>query len=306
MSKIIVDNSEINIIKVGGQDYFSLTDIVKNFDNNHVIIGNWLRKKDTIEYLGIWEKMNNPNFKLIDFDEFTQNAGTNRFTLSPQQWISKTGAIGLTSKSGRYGGTYAHKDIAMHFTMWISPQFQLMIVKEFQRLKENEAKLLNYEWDYRRFLSKVNYRIHTDAVKENIIPQYKSLTREQEGYIYVNEAEMLNVPVFGMTSREWKQKNPEMVLKGLTIREVASIPQLTVLANIEAYNAILVKQGIPPKERLEMLKKEASDQLKSLANYKYTYPIDSPKLLAFEQTSTNFDSNLRVLLNTPPPKKDQE
>lgn len=302
MSKIIVDGTEITVIKVGNEDYFSLTDIIKKFDNNHVIIGNWIRKKDTIEYLGIWERLYNENFKLIEFDELSENAGTNRFTLSPQQWIAKTGAIGIQSKSGKNGGTYAHKDVAMHFAMWVSPEFQLMIIKEFQRLKENEAKLINVQWDYRRFLTKVNYRIHTDAIKDNIIPKYTSLSKEQEGYIYANEAEMLNVAVFGLTSKEWKIQNPEKVLKNLSIREVADIPQLTVLAGIESYNAILLKEGLTAKERLEKLKEAATTQLKSLSSYKYTYPIESPQLVKFEQTST-FDQQLKGLLNTPPPKK---
>jgi hypothetical protein len=304
MSKINVEGANITIVKKGENEYFSLTDMVKKFENNHVLIGNWLRKKDTLEYLGIWERIHNQSFKLIEFDEFRENAGTNRFTLSPQQWIAKTGATGIISKSGRNGGTYAHKDIAMHFAMWLSPEFQLLIVKEFQRLKENEAKLINHEWDYRRFLSKVNYRIHTDAIKDVIIPKYQNLSREEEGYIYANEAEMLNMAVFGITSRKWKNDNPEMVLRGLSLREVSTIPQLTVLANIETYNAILLKEGLPPKERLEKLKFHATEQLKSLSTYKYSFPIDSPKLLQYQQTST-FDKNLKGLLSVPPPKKDK-
>lgn len=192
----------------------------------------------------------------------------------------------------------------MHFAMWVSSEFQLMIIKEFQRLKENEAKLINVQWDYRRFLTKVNYQIHTDAIKDNIIPKYTSLSKEQEGYIYANEAEMLNVAVFGLTSKEWKMQNPEKVLKNLSIREVADIPQLTVLAGIESYNAILLKEGLTAKERFEKLKEAATMQLKSLSSYKYTYPIESPQLVKFEQTST-FDQQLKGLLNTPPPKKDK-
>ncbi|MBL7824157.1 MAG: KilA-N domain-containing protein [Saprospiraceae bacterium] len=305
MSKIIVDGTEISILKHGDTDYFSLTDIVKNFENSNILIGNWIRKKDTLEYLGIWERIHNANFKLIEFDEFKESAGTNRFTMSPQQWISKTNAVGIISKSGRYGGTYAHKDIAMHFTMWLSPEFQLLIIKEFQRLKENEAKLINPEWDYRRFLSKVNYRIHTDAIKDTVIPKHHHLTKEEEGYIYANEAEMLNMAVFATTSKKWKIENPELVLQGLNIRESATIPQLTVLANIENYNAILIKEGVAPKQRLEKLKTQAIDQLKSLANYKYTYPIDSPRLIEYQQNST-FDDSLKGLLNTPPPQKDKQ
>jgi hypothetical protein len=305
MSKIIVDGAEISIIKHVNEDYFSITDIVKRFENNNTIIGNWLRRKDTIEYLGIWERIHNQNFKLLEFEEFTQSAGTNRFTLSPQQWIAKTSAIGIISKSGKYGGTYAHRDIAMHFAMWVSPEFQLLIVKEFQRLKEQEAKLINHEWDYRRFLSKVNYRIHTDAVKEIVIPKYGALTREQEGYIYANNAEMLNVAVFGMTSKEWKTKNPKVVLEGYNIRDVATIPQLTVLANIEAYHSTLIKQGLSPADRFKTLKEEAVSQLKALSKYKYNYPIESPNSIMLEQPST-FDTQLKGLLNTPPPKNENK
>lgn len=304
MSKIVVDGAEITIVKHGDEDYFSITDIVKRFDNNNTIIGNWIRRKDTIEYLGIWERIHNQDFKLLEFEELSQNSGTNRFTLSPQHWIAKTGAKGILSKSGRNGGTYAHRDIAMHFAMWISPEFQLLIVKEFQRLKENEAKLINHEWDYRRFLSKVNYRIHTDAVKDIVIPKYGSLTKEQEGYIYANNAEMLNVAVFGITSREWKTKNPKAVLEGFNIRDTANIPQLTVLANIEAYHSILIKQGLSPADRLKQLKEEAVSQLKALSKYKYTFPIESPNTIYLEQTST-FDTQLKGLLSVPPPKKDK-
>lgn len=305
MSKIVVDGTEITIIKHGDEDYFSVTDIVKKFENNHTIIGNWIRRKDTLEYLGIWERIHNPDFKLLDFDEFVQRAGSNRFSLSPQMWINKTNAIGIVSKSGKNGGTYAHKDIAMHFAMWVSPEFQLLIVKEFQRLKEQEAKLVNHEWDYRRFLSKVNYRIHTDSVKENVIPKYVNLTKEQEGYIYANNAEMLNVAVFGVTSKEWKTKNPKAVLQGFNIRDVATIPQLTVLANIEAYHSTLMKQGLSPADRLKKLKEEATYQLKALSKYKYSFPIESPNTIYLEQTTT-FDQQLRGLLNVPPPSKENE
>ena len=276
MSKINVKGNEITIISHNNGDYISLTDMVRNTENNHVIIGNWLRKKDTVEYLGIWERLNNPNFKLIDFDEFRINAGSNRFALSPKQWIEKTDSIGILSKSGRYGGTYAHKDIAFHFAMWLSPEFQLIIVKEFQRLKEEENKHQNLQWDYRRFLSKVNYRIHTDAVKENIIPTHPNLSPEKEAYVYANEAEILNVSVFGITSKQWREDNPKEVQQGFNIRDLANIPQLTVLANLENLNAHLISEGNSPKERFEKLKIASIKQLKSLSNYSFAYPIESP------------------------------
>ncbi len=276
MSKINVKGNEITIISHNNGDYISLTDMVRNTENNHVIIGNWLRKKDTVEYLGIWERLNNPNFKLIDFDEFRINAGSNRFALSPKQWIEKTDSIGILSKSGRYGGTYAHKDIAFHFAMWLSPEFQLIIVKEFQRLKEEENKHQNLQWDYRRFLSKVNYRIHTDAVKENIIPTHPNLSPEKEAYVYANEAEILNVSVFGITSKQWREDNPKEDQQGFNIRDLANIPQLTVLANLENLNAHLISEGNSPKERFEKLKIASIKQLKSLSNYSFAYPIESP------------------------------
>lgn len=287
MSKINVKGLDILIVNKNNNDYISITDMVKNMPNNYSVIGNWLRLKDTIEYLGLWERLNNTDFKLIEFDEFRQVSGTNRFTLSPQQWIKKTNAIGIISKSGKNGGTYAHKDIAFHFAMWLSPEFHLLIVKEFQRLKEQEQSLLNPEWDYRRFLTKVNYKIHTDAIKENIIPLYANLTKEQEGYIYADGAEMLNVAVFGMTSKHWRENNPKNVLDGFNIRDLANIPQLTVLSNLENLNAHLIRQGMSPQERFEKLKTEATLQLKSLMNHKYTYPIESPKKQLPNSSSEN-------------------
>ena len=300
-SKFKVKDIEISTMHHNEKDYISLTDMVRNIDNNHVLIGNWLRKKDTIEYLGIWEHLNNPNFKLIEFDEFKKNAGSNKFTLSPQQWIKTTNAIGIISKSGKYGGTYANKDIAFHFAMWISPEFQLLIVTEFQRLKEHEQKLINHEWDYRRFLTKVNYRLHTDAIKENIIPQYTNLTKEQEGYIYADEAEILNVAIFGITSKKWREENPKEYLQGNNLRDMANIPQLTVLSNLENLNSHYIKIGMSPKKRLEMLKEDATTQLKSLMNHTYTYPIDSPYIGG--ETNTTYDKNIHGLLNSASEKK---
>jgi len=305
MSKIKVDGIDITVVAKNDNDYISLTDMVSNQEEGSKLIEKWLISKNTIEFLGVWEIMNNANFNSPEFEGIRNEAGTNRFFVSVKQWVSKTNAIGIMAKTGKFGGTYAHKDIAFHFGMYISPLFNLLLIKEFQRLKDEESKLKNVEWDYRRFLTKVNYRIHTDAIKENIIPQYSSLSREEEGYIYSNEAEMLNVAVFGITSKAWKIKYPDKALKGLSLREIATIPQLTVLANIENYNAILLKEGLSSKDRLAKLKQIATTQLKTLSSYHYTYPTESPHSIKYEQTTT-FDSSLKGLLNTPPPKKDSE
>jgi KilA-N domain len=302
-AKISINETSISIISHLGLDYICLTDMVKNLDNSHIIVGNWLRRKDTIEYLGIWEALNNENFKLIEFDEFRSAAGANRFTLSPKQWIERTNAIGFVSKSGKNGGTYAQKDIAFHFAMWLSPQLQLLVVKEFQRLKDEEQKKVNSEWDYRRFLTKVNYHLHTDAVKEVVIPKYHNLSREEESYIYANEAEFLNVALFGKTSKKWREDNPEAVLKNLNMRDLATIPQLTVLANLEHYNSILLKEGLTPGARLDKLKHAAVTQLQSLAKHHFSFPIESPNSIT---PANKFNATLKGLLAVPPPKKDKK
>lgn len=300
MSKIKVKETEITVIKEGDEDYISLTDMVRNVEGD-LLIRNWIRNKNTIEFLGVWERLHNQNFNMIEFDTIRIEAGTNRFILSVYQWVEKTNAIGIISRSGRYGGTYAHKDIAMEFATWISPEFKLLVIKEFDRLKIQENKLINPEWSYRRFLSKVNYRVHTDAIKENIVPIYQNLTKEQEGYIYANEAELLNVVIFGETSKQWRENNPDLVLKGLNIRDMANIPQLTVLANLESYNSILIKEGLSAKDRLNKLKESALTQLKSLSQFKYSYSIESPNKIKYEHTST-FNNDLKGLLGVPPEK----
>jgi len=302
MEKVNVNGVSISIIKKNEQDYISLTDMLKA-KGSDFFIDSWLRNRNTLEFLSIWESINNPSFNYVEFDVIKSKAGLNSFKISVKEWVSKTNSIGLEAKTGRYGGTYAHKDIAFEFGTWISPEFKFYLIKEFQRLKEAESKQLSQEWDYRRFLSKVNYRIHTDAIKDNIVPKYNLISKEQEGYIYANEAEMLNLAVFGMTAKEWKSKNQQAVLDGLNIRDLATLPQLTVLANIESYHSILIREGLPPKERLEKLKNEAVIQLKSLDKHTYSYPIESPYAIEYQQTST-FDANLKGLLNVPPPKKD--
>ncbi len=238
-----------------------MTDIAKYKDSKRTdyIIQNWLRNRNTIELLGFWEALNNPNFKPIEFDGFRKQAGLNSFTLTAKQWIENTNAVGLVSKQGRYGGTYAHKDIAFEFASWISIEFKLYIIKEFQRLKTDENDRLNLEWNLQRTLSKINYKIHTDAIKENIIPNLISKT--QINFTYANEADLLNVALFGITAKEWKEENPDV--KG-NMRDEASIEQLVVLSNMESINALLIEQGQIQKDRLVQLNKVAIMQMKSL------------------------------------------
>lgn len=277
MSKIKVKNTEITVIKEGQEDYISLTDMIQAKDGDFFIT-DWLRNRNTLEFLGVWESINNPNFNYGDFATIKSQSGLNSFKISVKEWVAQTKAIGLTAKAGRYGGTYAHKDIAFEFGTWISPEFKLYLIKEFQRLKDEENKLLNKEWDYRRFLVKANYRIHTDAIKENLIPVYSSVN---ENYIYANEAEMLNVAVFGTTSKDWRDKNPKLVKENLNIRDMANIPQLTILSNLESYNSILIKEGMSAPNRLDKLKEQATQQLKALSKQTYSYTIESPNHLKF-------------------------
>ena len=264
---ISADNTQIAMYTTTEeQDYISLTDIAKykNPEFPADVIKNWLRLRSTIEFLGLWERLYNPDFKLVEFDQFKNQAGGNTFVLSPQKWISSTNAIGITSKSGRYGGgTFAHKDIAFEFASWISPEFKLYIIEDYQRLKSDESYKLSYDWNVKRLLSKANYRIHTDAVKLNLIPP--ELPKEKQGLIYAEEAEVLNVALFGKTSKQWRNENPN--LKG-NIRDYATIEQLLVLTNLENANALLIKQGKEQSERICLLNKMAIDQLTTLSGSK--------------------------------------
>jgi len=262
--EITVQDRVISVISYQGYDYISLTDMVRHMPNNNLIIGNWLRKKDTIEYLGLWEKLYNPDFKLFDFEEFKNDAGTNRFSLSPQQWIEKTKAIGLLSKSGRYGGTYAHKDIAFEFGAWISASFKLYLIKEFQRLKEIEGDKNQQEWNFRRSLAATNYKIHTDAIKEVLIP-WADVPQKSEVFIYAEEADLINLALFGITSKQWKEKFPDGTGDFKNIRDSADTNRLIVLSNLESLNAMLVRQGIEKMKRYEMLRETATNQLLSLS-----------------------------------------
>lgn len=258
-SKINANGVEIRITSSKEADYISLTDIAKyRSDDPNAVIQNWLRNRNTIEYLGLWEKINNPDFKPLEFEGFRKEAGLNGFTLSPKKWIASTNAIGITSKSGRYGGTYAHSDIAFEFASWISPEFKLYIIKDYQRLKADESHTKQLDWNVKREIAKSNYRIHTDAIKENLPP---NLTPQQIAYTYANEADLINVALFGQTAKQWRSRNPES--KG-NIRDEATIAQLIVLANLESMNADYIREGMPAAERLVKLNKIAVYQLKSL------------------------------------------
>lgn len=259
MAKITVLSSEIATFKIQEEDYICITDIAKYKDDAlaNDIIKNWLRNRNTIEFLGIWEQLNNPYFKPVEFDGFRKEAGLNSFTMSPTKWINGTNAVGLVAKSGRYGGTYAHKDIAFEFASWVSVEFKLYLIKEFQRLKESELKQLG--WDIRRNLTKLNYKIHTDAIKENLIP--KELSSMQINFVYASEADILNVALFGMTAKEWREQNADN--KG-NIRDVADVNQLVCLANMESLNAHFINEGISQQERLQKLNKIAIEQMKIL------------------------------------------
>ena len=256
MAKISVQNTDISIVKFEDEDYISLTDMARSQMQEHIIF-RWLSLKSTIEYLGEWEILYNPDFNCTEFGTFKNAAGSNNFVLSVKTWIERTNAIGLRSKAGRYGGTYAHRDIAYHFGMWISPKFQLLLIKEYQRLKVEEQKLLG--WSAKRELSKINYRIHTDAIKHNLIPQ--EITQTQANIIYANEADVLNVAMFGMTAKQWRDANPD--LKG-NIRDYATINELICLSNMENLNALFIEQGMPQSERLIKLNHIAIHQMRVL------------------------------------------
>jgi len=263
ISTIKVREIAVNIFQHEEQEYISLTDVAsfKNPKEPKDVVKNWLRNRGTIEFLGLWEQINNPDFKGVEFDSFLFDAGSNSFTLSPTKWIDATNAIGIISKQGRGGGTYAQKDIAFEFAAWISAEFKLYLIKEYQRLKEDENNRLQLNWNLNRTLSKINYRIHTDAIKENIIPL--QLTKDQITQIYASEADVLNVALFGITAKQWREGNPE---SDGNIRDDATIEQLLVLANLESLNAVFIKMGITQRERLIKLNQAAISQLNSLSH----------------------------------------
>ena len=259
--KIDVKGTEITVLRNETEDYISLTDIARHKDAEHTdtIIQNWMRNRNTNELLGFWESIYNPDFKPLEFEGFRKQAGLNSFVMTPKRWIETTNAMGIISKSGRYGGTFAHKDIAFEFASWISIEFKLYIIKEFQRLKADENDRLKLEWNLQRTLAKVNYHIHTDAIKENLIP--KELNKTQISFVYANEADLLNMALFGFTAKQWRDVNPD---KAGNVRDYATIEQLVVLSNLESINAVLINQGLPQSERLKQLNQIAITQMKSL------------------------------------------
>lgn len=275
---ILVNNIEISVSSVNEQDYISLTDMVSGFEGSSALIESWLRNKDTIEFLGVWERINNHGFNSLEFEGIKNQAGSNRFHLSAKRWIESVNAIGLVSKAGRYGGTYAHKDIAFEFGSWLSPEFKLYLIKEFQRLKEQEAEVNSIEWKFNRELAKVNYRIQTDAIKEHIAD---SLPKPKQAFVYASEADLLNTIVFGQTNKQWKIENP--ALQG-NQRDHHSTIENTLLANLEGQNAFLISQGLGQADRYKQLSLMAITQRKSLQN--------SPAMKKLES-----QSNLPLLKN---------
>ena len=270
--KITAYGTEISVLLQGNEnDYICLTDMARYKDKQRTdyIIQNWLRSRSTIEYLGVWEQLHNPNFNPIEFDGFRNQAGLHSFSLTPKEWMQKTNAIGLYSKAGRYGGTYAHKDIAFNFGMWLSPTFQLYVVKEYQQLKEEQSNPLLQNWDVKRILAKANYTLHTDSIKKIIIPQL-TIEKKKEGIIYASEADMLNLALFGYTAKDWEEANPELAKK-LNMRDTASINELVVLSNMESLNSELIKQGMPRDVRYEVLHRMAVEQLKVLNDQNAEY-----------------------------------
>lgn len=257
MAKIVVNETEITIIEIDEKDYISLTDMVKGVENGLALIEKWLRNKNTIEFLGIWEEMYNTNFNSPEFEGIKNAAGLNRFVMSVKQWIEKTNSIGIIAKAGRYGGTFAHKDIAFEFASWVSPQFKLYLLREFQRLKEDEQKSLG--WTAKRELSKINYHIHTNAVRKNLIPN--KLSQDQTSTIYANEADVLNVALFGITAKQWRDENPDSTGN---IRDYATINQLICLSNMENLNAVFINKGMSQSERLKELNRIAIQQMSVL------------------------------------------
>ncbi|WP_421920087.1 KilA-N domain-containing protein [Marinifilum sp.] len=264
-TKLNVNNIEIVLYKQNEDEYISLTDMAKfrDSDRTNYIIQNWMRTRNTIEFLGLWEQLRNPDFKSIEFDAFKNESGSNSFTLTPKKWIESTNGIGIISKSGRYGGTYAHKDIAFEFASWISPTFKLYLITEYQRLKEIETNQYNLEWNVKRILSKTNYHIHTDAVKNFILPD-KNYEKDKEWLVYAEEADLLNVALFNCTAKDWREANPGLTKKSMNIRDIASINELAILSNLETLNAQMIKEKVDKFNRYLKLKEIARYQLSVL------------------------------------------
>ena len=268
MAKITVKDTEVTVLQINNEDYISLTDMIKAKDGEFFVTS-WLRNRNTLEYIGIWEQVYNPNFNYVEFDTIKSQAGLNSFRVSVKELIEKANIISLQAKTGRYGGTYAHKDIAFEFALWISPEFKIYIIREFQRLKEEEQKAVG--WSAKRELAKINYHIHTDAIKRNLIPV--ELTPKQTSIIYANEADVLNMALFGMTAKDWREANPNC--KG-NIRDYATINELICLSNMENLNAVFINEGLPQCERLIKLNQTAIQQMKVLTE------VESRKMLKFK------------------------
>lgn len=262
-TKIVVQGTSIAVLKKDDSDYISLTDMVKSQESDFVV-KDWLRNRNTLEFLGLWEEMNNAAFNHAEFDEIKKEAGLNSFRISVKEWVTKTNAIGLIAQTGRYGGTYGHIDIAFEFGTWISPQFKLYLIKEYKRLKESDNDAYDLDWNVKRMVSKANYQIHTDAVKEHLVPKAAFWNKN---FQYASEADLLNLAVFGCTAKEWRTQNPELAKSNRNVRDAADVKTLIVLSNIESLNAILIKEGVGKQERFEKLKAEAADQLARLKNY---------------------------------------
>lgn len=313
MSKIKVEGIDINIHSIDNEDYICLTDMVKAKEDDSRaadIIKNWIRNRQTIEYLGAWEAIYNPNFKVVEFDHFRKEAGLPTFTLSVTMWTEKTNAIGIFSKSGKNGGTYAHKDIAFEFGAAISPVFKLYIIKEYQRLKSIESNQYGIEWNVKRVLSKANYQIHTNAIKTHIVPK-AGYSQAKEWLLYADEADLLNIVLFGCTAKQWREANPQRVLNGENIRDMASINELAILSNIESLNSTLIKSNIPRKERFKILAETVKDQRKILDSVDFIKTVKKVNDTTFideqkKQPESNFDKQLKGLLKVPPPKKDKD
>ena len=266
-TEVDVKESTIKVLRIDGYEYISLTDLAKtqNDESPADVVKNWMRNKETLSFLGVWEELNNENFKLVEFDQFKNEAGRHAFTMSPQKWIRETNAIGIISKSGKYGGgTFARSDIAFEFASWISPEFKLYLIKEFERLKRNENYQYQIEWNANRILSKVNYVIHTDAIKNFIVP---TLTEEQKRFVYAEEADVLNVALFGMTAKEWRENNPELARIG-NMRDYTDLLHLVILSNLETINASLISDNVSQRERLIKLNNNARMQMEALKNNK--------------------------------------
>ena len=269
-----VQGSAIGVLVQPGGDYISLTDMVRNFDGAGALIEQWLKNKDTVLFLGIWERINNPAFNSIEFEGIKNQAGQNSFYLSAKKWIDRTGARGLIASAGRYGGTYAHKDIAFEFGSWLSPEFKLYLIKEFQRLKDDENDRLKLDWNLQRTLSKINYRIHTDAIRDTLIPP--AITKAQASFVYAEEADLLNVALFGQTAKQWRDTHPEA--EG-NMRDHAPLEQLVVLTNLESLNSVLIRQGLSAPDRLRMLNEIAITQMRTLLKSSLPARLEKPASL---------------------------